>query len=243
MTQFYLFSSAGNTTLFLMGKGSAAMMSRAMELISCEQAAWADLPGADVRMAGGEFCVNACLACAALLHLLGHDARVMRMKNLDVAIEASGSSPHWQAKARFPVDMAWVDCAGGTCLAHLPGIVHVVRDLRDGESGFPDDPVPVARELWTRLGLNDEPASGVIWRRRRGAVYEILPVVQVPGASTCNVEQACGSGSLAAVMQLPDGFYDVSQPSGLILTVRKSRDVLALSGPVDLLARGELCPP
>lgn len=238
MTPFHLFSTAGNTTLFL--EGAPGSLREAMNIIPCEQAALADVREARAVMAGGEFCVNACLAFAALLRLNGEESPVMRMVDQSVSLCISGAAPGWCVQATFPASMVSATCTGGKNLARLPGIVHALVEVDRGTS-FPEDAIKQARRLWAAMDLDNEPASGLVWWRKVDSGFEILPVVQVPQAGTCNVEGACGSASLALAMLLPEGEYSVAQPSGSVLTVRRSGASLALAGPVRLLARGELC--
>lgn len=232
---FHIFSTAGNTTLFV---DSAGSQGRALASVPCEQAGFADPAQGIVEMAGGEFCVNACLAFAALQALNGINPEKMRMAGESVEIAAKGEPPLWTASAVLSADgsrQEQPECG----IVHLPGISHVLLNMP--EFPAPGTAFDQGRALLKQLGLEQEPAAGIIWWRKSGADYEIMPLVHVPAAGTFNLEGACGSGSMALSLFLGPGLRTIRQPSGesLLLENRGGRHV-QVTAQVRLVARGEL---
>lgn len=234
-TEFHIFSTAGNTTLFVEQPGAARA---AIAALPCEQAACADLRVGEAVMAGGEFCVNACLAFAALQSLKKAALSSMLMAGHRIGIAASGSAPVWQTSAILPFGRAPLAEKSGYLIARLPCICHVLLET----DVFPEE--AEARLAGARLaasaGLAHEPAAGIIWWRRADDAYAIMPLVMVPGAGTCNVERACGSGSLALALCLGKGDYRINQPSGEALGVRHMGEELEITAQSRLVAHGEM---
>ena len=112
---FSKWSSGGNTTIFLHDADappeSQAAFARAVldpEILDAEQAGTVSLSGRSLRMAGGEFCVNASRAFGALLALASpaggelwrRDIRVSGWEG-PVQLTVRGAAPLWQVAARL----------------------------------------------------------------------------------------------------------------------------------------------
>lgn len=260
---FSKWSSGGNTTLFLhdadAGPRTQAAWARAVldpAVLGAEQAGCVSLPGRSLRMAGGEFCVNASRAFGALLALHaapdgGGWRGEIRVSGWDRPVELTvqGAEPCWDVSARLtlPAGASPQAHAGGK-LVRLPGISHLLLPLEDGTA--PADLLARARSALDAAGLLSEAAAGVIWWAPKPAGARMVPVVHVRDAGTLVAEQACGSGALALALELAASRgldrCELRQPSGSALEVRLAADSTdgrmraEISGPVTLLARGRV---
>lgn len=233
---FCLFSTAGNTTLFVSAPDAALP---ALDIIPCEQAASVDIENGIVRMSADEFCVNACLAFACLRKLAGKETGQLRMLDIPVQLGANGECPHWLAKACMPFGQCVIENIDNIQIVHLPGISHAL--VRVDELPGPDTARIVGEKLLTDLHLRHKPAAGIIWHvRKGGSRYAILPLVSAPRAGTCNLEHACGSGSIALARILGQGSYEIEQPSGATINVCNAGENMEIEASVHLLAQGEL---
>jgi len=234
-TAFHIFDTAGNTTLFVDKPG---LQREALLALPCEQAGYADVCQDSVVMAGNEFCVNACLAFAALKAMAGVAGHELRMAGETIQANAKGDLPKWEAKAVLPFGDSTLEDADGVNIVRLPGISHAL--VKTEEFPAPASALREGKRLFARLGLAAEPAAGIIWWQKSGDSYAILPVVMVPEAGTCNAEGACGSGSLALALFLGKGRHGIAQPSGCRLIVENRGRDIEITAEVRLVARGEL---
>lgn len=229
--EFWKFDTAGNTTLFV---DRPEILPKALAVIPSEQGGF--FRANSLEMAGGEMCVNACLAFAALLDAIGETADSMRIAGQKVLISAEGEIPAWRCRAEFALDGCEKET--GVNLAHFEGISHALIETEF----FPEerDALAEAKILRRRLGLDSRKAAGVVWWRKLDSALEILPVVAVPGAGSCNLEGACGSGSIALALNLGEGAYDIRQPSGEFLKVAIEAGKAVIEGESRLAAKGAL---
>ncbi|MBD5646857.1 MAG: hypothetical protein HDQ89_04315 [Desulfovibrio sp.] len=264
---FSKWSSGGNTTIFLhdadMPPESQAACARAVlapEILGAEQAGTVSLAGRSLRMAGGEFCVNASRAFGALLALssLTGDAiwrGEVRVSGWEGPVELTvrGAAPRWQVAARLTLapetgPESVPGLPAGARLVRLPGISHLLLPLEG--THLPPDLTGSARALLKKADLLGEAAAGVIWWRPEGTGFAMTPVVHVRDAHTLVAENACGSGALALAMELSArhglGEWRLAQPSGSHLKVRvgapgaDGRVEAHIDGPVTLIARGRV---
>lgn len=261
---FSKWSSGGNTTLFLHDVDAPphrqAAWARAVldpAILGAEQAGCVRTDSRALRMAGGEFCVNASRAFGALLALTGSGATPFHTDisvsgwTGPVRLTVRGCAPRWQVSARLRLPAA---CRPETHapgrLVRLPGIAHLLLPL-EGDAA-PPDLLTRARTAISVAGLEDEAASGIIWWKPRAHGAVMIPVVRVRDAGTLVAENACGSGALALALELASRYgrreCDLLQPSGSVLHVRLTpcREDGAreaeIDGPVVLLARGRVWP-
>ena len=209
---FTKWSPSGNTTLLfpaesVAGALQAATASQALmpHLLGGEQAGFCHLRERRLRMAGGEFCVNATRAFGALLAL--EAARSARQEGAyrdapqeyafavqvsgwqgPVELRVRGSLPEWQVAADLELPACPVQQpAPGVTLVRLPGIAHLLLDERHV---FPEDFL-AASAIWRReYDLQALPASGVVWWRQMQHQLEMFPVVHVRDAGTTCLENA-----------------------------------------------------
>ena len=261
---FSKWSSGGNTTIFLHAANAAHDVQQAWAravldpaILGAEQAGCVAPERRTLRMAGGEFCVNASRAFGALLSLTRtapdgerreEEIRVSGWEG-PVRLSVRGQVPHWQVSARLtlPAASGPEDHAGGR-LVRLPGIAHLLLPLTDAP--LPEALVARARETLAVAGLMDEAAAGVIWWRPESRGAAMFPVVHVRDAATLVAENACGSGALALALELAlrHGVRqcELIQPSGSRLRVRLGAPLAdggveaEIDGPVTLLARGRV---
>ncbi len=234
-TAFHLFDTAGNTTIFVAEPDAPK---KALKAIPAEQAAWADITTDHVEMAGGEFCVNACLAYAAMKTVSGGTPHELHMAGESVELDIQGAFPGWFCSAVMQPARGQTFEKNGYAIAQLPGIVHILAPVAD----FADNADAARRgtELIAEMGFASSPAAGVVWWRKNEDFHEIKPLVTVPAANTCNIEGACGSGSVALALSLGYGEYKIKQPSGQYINIKYSASILEISAPVKLMASGAL---
>lgn len=227
---FWLFSTAGNTTLFV-DRREAVL--KAMRVLPCEQAG---VVGRDfIEMAGGEFCANACLAYAALCKIKSRDGYTVDMSGVKMHLSASGQTPIWDCIARFSRP-PW-KIVNRHKVAVLSGIAHA---FVEGPPPRGEGIYPQAANIRQKLNLDMLPAAGVVWWQRNEDEIELTPLVNVPTAETCNLESACGSASLGLAMLLGEGTWKFRQPSCHILTVTNEDGEFSLGGQVTLMASGSV---
>lgn len=227
---FSQFSTAGNTTLFLdsaesgqeKSQGITARqveyLAQSMRLIPVEQAGCVDFQRNILKMAGGEFCLNATLAYAVLSSLRRpYPACKLTIAGVNVHVTCCGQEPEWVAKAEFEKKLCAQKETEAGIVVTIPGISHLLYKTDE----FPDHAtaLTIGKELFKKLGLDQEPAAGIIWYLQKAGELEILPLVLVPKAGTLNFEAACGSGSVALGYFLGTGKYRIRQPSGEMIVV------------------------
>lgn len=205
---FSKWSPGGNTTLFFPAAGldaarQAELARQAMrpDSLGAEQAGFVSVEERRLRMAGGEFCVNATRAFGALLAFRESASPEATLQGIarqklanehhyevqvsgwqtPIRLQVRGTSPHWQVRAELqllPCPITHPE--QGIHLVRLPGICHL---LLDGEVHMqPEDCIAASRMLRRQYGMTGEVASGVIWWGRRGGLLDMLPVVHVRDA-------------------------------------------------------------
>ncbi|MDR2573108.1 MAG: hypothetical protein LBC94_01970 [Desulfovibrio sp.] len=268
---FSKWSPGGNTTLLFPAKGieereQVKLARQALEEhhLGGEQAGFVNLSEGRLRMAGGEFCVNASRAFGALMALAeaekSHpqdqsgqeggeyrcDAQVSGWPT-PIALRVRGTLPFWDVEACLRLPHCPVDNLGpDEYLVRLPGIAHLL--LNADTHSFPDDCMAATAQIREIRGLAAFPASGVIWWRKRQGKLEMIPLVHVREARTTCLENACGSGALALALllaRLEGGhLFSVMQPGGSSLEVCLGKEgeaqTATVDGPVALVARGSV---
>ena len=246
---FSKWSPGGNTTLFFPAAGldaarQAELARQAMrpDSLGAEQAGFVSVEERRLRMAGGEFCVNATRAFGALLAFRESASPEATLQGIarqkltnehryevqvsgwqsPIRLQVRGTSPHWQVRAELQLPPCPITHPEqGIHLVRLPGICHL---LLDGEVHMqPEDCIAASRMLRRQYGMTGEVASGVIWWGRRAGMLDMLPVVHVRDAHTTCIENACGSGALALALLLAAKGnrkpLDIMQPGGSSLHV------------------------
>ena len=231
--------------------------------LEAEQAGYVDTEAALPRldMMGGEFCVNATRAFAALLF---EEGRLSPEDEASVGeVRVSGMPEKLRVRVRrlapgrfdsaVLLDLSEAPplepVAPGIHLVRVPGIAHLVLDA--DAHPLPADKDRDTAALFARFGLLDEDAAGCIWLRREPSGPSITPFVRVRETGTTYAETACGSGTLAASVVCRAVYGDAGelvlmQPGGEALRVTRADPVRPdgwaawIGGPVRLLARGEV---
>ena len=159
-------------------------------------------------MMGGEFCVNATRAFAALLAEEGKLSP--ESGGLGGIVSVSGMPERLRVRVRrlaahrfessvlldLPQAPPLENVAPGMYLVRVPGIAHLVLDA--AAHPLPADKDRDTAALFARFGLLGEDAAGCIWLHREPSGLRITPFVWVRGTGTTYAETACGSGTLAA---------------------------------------------
>ena len=235
---FSKWSPGGNTTLLFPDAGQrpaeqARLAALALDaaLLGGEQAGFVNVGQGKLRMAGGEFCVNASRAVGALLAytaqcatpdqgtlagiaasaeqgMAGGGLPAERNDEIQVSgwrspvrLRTRGSAPLWQVEALLQLPT----CAITTVAqgAHLVRLPGISHLLLGGPTHpLPEDCYAAAAQMRQQHGLDADPAAGVIWWRERQGQLEMLPLVHVRDAGTTFLENACGSGALALALCL-----------------------------------------
>ena len=265
---FVKYSPCGNTTILVrdatlspVERARAAAEIIASGHLEAEQAGYVDVAAARLEMMGGEFCVNATRAFAALLAEEG--ALVPDGESLGGMVSVSGMPESLRVRVRplapnrfesaVLLDLleapAVQSVAAGIWLVRVPGIAHLVLDA--GRHASPQDKDRDTAALFARFGLLGEEAAGCIWLHREASGLRITPFVWVRATATTYAETACGSGTLAASLVCRSVYGDAGdlrlmQPGGEALVVAEAVPASGhgwaawVGGPVRLLARGEV---
>ncbi|MBQ4567327.1 MAG: hypothetical protein IJA79_04265 [Desulfovibrio sp.] len=234
---FSKWSPGGNTTLFLPAadvpsRQQASLASHVLgeRFLSAEQAGFVDIAQRRLRMAGGEFCVNASRAFGALLALrecersprqalldgmaqasYGGEAYEHRCEIMvsgwqsPVVLHVHGCAPCWEVTASLRLPLLHPRQSGpGMTLVRLPGISHMLLDATM-------HPMPEAHQqaleqtmllLRQTWQLENDVAVGAIWWREVQGQLEMFPLVHVRDPRSICLESACGSGALALALAL-----------------------------------------
>jgi len=212
--------------------------------------------GNRLMMAGGEFCGNATRS-AVFMALKGKPGQT--------TITVSGCSKPLQAGINENGDV-WTEMPVLSDLnavqdgnvpdeqvVTMEGISHIIKYLSpDSESLSRSELKQRAMELIRSYGLEELPASGVMFTKEKDGIYSIDPIVFVKSINTLIFESGCGSGSTAvalaqakktgaSVVNMP-----IMQPTGMPISVSidMSDDRIQgarIAGPVQELQRAIAC--
>lgn len=217
-----VFDPSGNITALVLGDAytqeektriNAAVMEADQ---SIEQLGFLSETECILTMAGGEFCGNA-TRCAALYYLCCRECSTsfIHVNGDQIAVGAEG-------------DCVWCDIPISGYAIHsldeaahivsMRGITHLVLQCRKSMEHTPEALKEKAKELMEHYAPDDE-AVGVIFTSEQSGALEIKPVIWVKAINTLICENACGSGTVAAVMvesylKKTDVIRKVLQPSG-----------------------------
>lgn len=213
-------------------------------------------------MMGGEFCLNATRAFAALLaekKLLSPCGKNSFCGNIEVSgvqedvsvrVVMGGEKLSFaEACLHFsslPVPEIFPE---GRILIHVPGISHIIEN---GSFPAPANIAAYCEKERLLCAVSHQEAVGHLWLGKStidGEIEkaELIPVVWVRDTNTLCRESACGSGTLAAALALHSRngrtVFRIQQPSGSILHVRMEKQRAGwdiwVGGPVRMTARGE----
>ncbi len=244
---FSKWSPCGNITLFLEQPLPAALHVAICAAVLQQSHLYAEQSGTidlatippKLTMMGGEFCVNATRAFAALLATRGYlkqtgeyqwtgHVTVSGMQSPLCVRVAQLDASHFTSAACLPLfPLPAVKHLGkGISLVRLQGIVHLILDTacHPLPSEGPEAILHAAAGWREMYALNAEDACGVIWLDHPDACADYLaitPVVRVRETDSVFLETSCGSGSLAAVLSrgIMPRHWAVRQPSGENLNI------------------------
>lgn len=258
---FAKLSPNGNTTILLRGEFSpqvrAALSVAVMQSdhLCAEQAGAVTFFPPRLDMMGGEFCLNATRAFAALLAFEGKLKESLEGLTLYYHghLETSGlDTPvavrvklHDEATALASVRLHLPPSSAPECpephvcpgvwLVRLPGIQHLLVDVAQHHLPLNRDALKADSARWrNRFGLESQPAAGVIYYelpKHDERHMRIVPVVWVALTGGVCVETACGSGSLAAALVgaaitgMQDGLWSIEQAGGTLDVSLTSEEV------------------
>ncbi|WP_446423730.1 hypothetical protein [Mailhella sp.] len=256
---FWKVTPGGNPTILLRAQDIAPARRAAVaagvmspQHIGGEQVGYVRFEGVPrLDMMGGEFCLNATRAFAAVLASQGllqrhgavHTGEV-EVSGADALVrvrvtEREDELPLAEACLHFSELPRSEACGDGLSLVRVPGIVHLVH--QEGAAPLPGEGCLGAfcsdeRRAFT---LDGEEAVGHLWLRHaddrtdartnsgqpRSLVLD--PVVWVRDTATLCFESACGSGTLACALaeHAATGAtaFAIVQPSGSALSVRMEK--------------------
>ena len=204
--------------------------------------------GIHLRMAGGEFCGNACMSAAALYSTRYSPSGGNATQDIcTVPVSVWGTAEPvpvrikalangvWEGRVQMPLPLsiAQEQFPDGQTLpvVRFPGITHVILE---------EEPDPAGAETmageWCRM--LDTEALGLMFLNRKE--HRPKPLVYVPAAGTLFWESSCASGTTAVgaflareaggAVELP-----LAQPGGTLFIEAEADGKLFLSGRVRIL--------
>lgn len=228
---FFKCSPGGNPTLLLIDTGLTPQQQAHVGGVLldplhlyAEQVGFIDLPKASLRMAGGEFCVNASRSLGAVLAVQGLlPARddgtlhaMLSVSGLDAPVQIEVAPPRKgqsfsqrvvqsAALVPLPVGTDCVPLADGIMQVSLPGITHVLIDA--AKHPLSPDGKKDAAALRQRFALEQHAAVGCIWWQHAddplaGQCLRMQPIVWVRSLQSACLESSCGSGAMACALML-----------------------------------------
>lgn len=228
---FFKCSPGGNPTLLLVDTGLTprqqahigSILLNPLHLYA-EQVGFIRLHDASLRMAGGEFCVNATRSLGAVLAAQGLlPARTdgtlyatVPVSGLDAPVQIEVEPPcnlhnaahcalHVAALVPLPADADCVPLADGIMQVSLPGITHVLIDAT--KHPLSPDWNKDAAHIRQRFALEHHAAVGCIWWQPTGDALagqslQMQPIVWVRSLQSACFESSCGSGAMACALML-----------------------------------------
>lgn len=189
-------------------------------------------------MAGGEFCANA--ARAAIWQLLAGRpwTTILSVSWYDGSVYGSvlvDGRVRLELKKDFCRSLCINDALLG--IVHLQWISHLIVPVR--EELIIETLKDTAKWFLEKFWLLSHDAAGVMFISAVNNIISLYPVVWVRDMQTFILESACGSGTIAYALyayQLTKATHlSVLQPSGSILEVEISDDLIHLIGEVDFV--------
>lgn len=165
-------------------------------------------------MAGGEFCGNASMCAAVLLHLRGKAGDTVKLhvsgaaQPVEVSLRQTGAEA-FSAELQMPRareitvrDFAFESLHAPLPLVHMEGISHIVIESPSPFFALLNDRPTAERavkRLCTELGAD---GLGLLFLEGEGSGRRMTPLVYIPGSGTVFWENSCASGSAAVGMYL-----------------------------------------
>ncbi|KKS41420.1 MAG: hypothetical protein UV61_C0008G0106 [Candidatus Gottesmanbacteria bacterium GW2011_GWB1_43_11] len=258
---FTVMRPGGNDTALVMGViRSGAMRKEINDVLlgiykNVEQVGFVNLDpiSPELMMAGGEFCGNATRSTAWLV-LDGHPGEVnIKVSGVKGKLRA-GVTPNGEAFAQMPIyaDTSRITKDGDNRIVEMEGITQYINfNTKEIEGLSLDEIKQKAMALIRAKNLDRFPAAGVMYSKKEGSNWRIMPIVYVKEVDTLFAETACGSGTtalgLVLAQQKGESIKDVPivQPTDLPIKVSVKFDGISfgyaqISGPVEKLVEGTL---
>lgn len=242
MIPCHILSPGGNTTALIDAACTESELRVASSSLRAthpevEQVGSIDLALSDpqLKMAGGELCINATRS-AALLWSKRHSKETFAIEVSGFVGKISATVKGEYVELEIP-DTVIIEKANVPegVLIDLQGIRFVVvRDVINQE---------VRDELMKKYS-DTVPAMGVLFVREEGEAIVIDPWIRVQSTGVYINETACGSGSIAACIATgkSSGQFRVMQPSGAIydVTLMPHDHVVRIGGTVQYIQETEI---
>jgi len=205
------------------------IMSRHPEVEQVGFVTLSDAAGArrtSLRMAGGEFCGNATICCAAL-QAIRNQAAIGSVTPLE--IEVSGNEGPvdvvvermaeacFSARVRMPaassvesVQLSFGDHTGQVALVRMEGISHLIIDEDCPLHALMDEREEAEAAARAFCAVLSAEALGLMFLTHAGGQARLTPLVFVPAADTLFWESSCASGTTAAAIAQAHGTHAAS---------------------------------
>ncbi len=168
---------------------------------------------AELRMAGGEFCGNACLCAAALLSADAEESAItLRVSGAEEPVETrlrreapglySGSVKMPPALEIAERDFAFGGLRGRLPLIRMEGISHAVVEPENAFYLLLRDRALAGEALRALCQSCGAPCMGLLFLAPEAEGFRLTPLVYVPGSGTLFWENSCASGTAACAMLL-----------------------------------------
>lgn len=196
-----------------------------------------------LKMAGGEFCVNA-TRCTICEFLNGKDGVLsLSVSGAKSKLNGGIKNDNVFVKMDFkniinPINVQLQNNNLNGYIVNLEGIEHIVLDYstsKDYINLSEEKLKAICKEIISKTD-SKEKAVGVILLEKKDTITKIYPIVWVRDIDTLYFETACGSGTIAAFTYLynTENIKNISilQPSEYNLDVEKVNNTITISGPV-----------
>ena len=234
-----VFDPTGNVTALIEAPLPAAERRAAAEAVmrlcpAVEQVGFVRFPdggGAELEMAGGEFCANASMSAAALLCLRRGCARgkeeivSLRVSGAEDPVEVRlkrETEEDFSASVRMPGTprLAKAVLEDGGMREELPlvvmeGISHLIVCENAALFRLRGDPAAAERAVRRSCAELEAKCLGLMFLEGETPRLRLTPLVYVPGSGTLFWERSCASGSAAAAAYLA---AKSGAPLSLVLT-------------------------
>lgn len=223
--RYKIYNPAGNITALVIGDDYSLderrlINNKIMELDSkIEQVGFVSIKEKRLIMAGGEFCGNA-IRCAIMHYNIKDGNILINKQNIN-----GGIGKYNNVWCEIPINKYKItNLKENINKIELEGITMIIISRNLSKKYLSKDLKEVTQNIINLYKLRDNDAVGVIFLEESNDL-KIYPVVWVKAIDTLFLENACGSGTIAAtileaVLQGKDGKYLVLQPSGEVLETK-----------------------
>jgi diaminopimelate epimerase len=237
----YLYSPGGNPTLLIedlkrqiLELERQKICQKLLKTGECEQVAFIEQTKAGLfkcQMMGNELCINALRSVGAWVY--------QTRKRTKFKLASSGTSDLFQititptdqnnpdVEIKIPLNYKLTKLSNTITLIELNGIAHFLSpNLNPTESQL--------KKLIQKYPITKTfPAVGLInYQQKNEITYKITPLIFVKETNSYILETACGSGSIAVLLNQNKAKLNIIQPSKSIYKLRKNQQYIWLSSKV-----------